>query len=357
MIDELLLKVNTIILYGLLTFIFSTLLYPLYIRLLKRYKAGKTIRDADVTGSEATIFYALHNHKSWTPTMGWGFFLIVVALMVGLSYIPYVFDWINNTLFNRQETYILLFWFFSMWCIGLLDDILNIRGHGKVKGLSAWWKMTGMIFFAAFITYWFYVQLWVDRLMLLPGIRRDLWFWFVPFSFLFVLFVTHAINIADGLDGLAWWMMAMILSTLTLVTFLNQTYIATTLIVIVVAVLISFLWYNINPAKIFMWDSWAFALGGLLSSLILLLNMREGIIIPFIILFGIFIVELLSSFLQIFWKKYFKKKLFAIAPLHHLCEYYGMKEYTVVMKFWMVQWILSLLCILILTYMESFSSM
>ena len=146
----------------------------------------------------------------------------------------------------------------------------------------------------------------------------------------------------------------MVLWTLTIVTFFNQTYIATSLIVIVVAILVSFLWYNINPAKIFMWDSGAFALGWLLSSLILLLNMREGIIIPFIILFALFIIELLSSFLQILSKKYLKKKLFAIAPLHHLCEYYGMKEYTVVMKFWMIQWVLSLICIILIIYLESF---
>jgi phospho-N-acetylmuramoyl-pentapeptide-transferase len=65
--------------------------------------------------------------------------------------------------------------------------------------------------------------------------------------------------------------------------------------------------------------------------------MREGIFIPFVILFGLFIVELLSSFTQIIFKKVYHKKLFAIAPFHHLCEYYGMKEYTVVMKFRMIQ--------------------
>jgi phospho-N-acetylmuramoyl-pentapeptide-transferase len=129
------------------------------------------------------------------------------------------------------------------------------------------------------------------------------------------------------------------------------------LIVIIVAVLFSFLWYNINPAKIFMWDSWAFALGGFLSSLILLLNMREWIFIPFVILFGLFIIELLSSFIQIFSKKYFHKKIFAIAPFHHLCEYYGMKEYTVVMKFWMIQWLLALVSIILILYLESFNTL
>lgn len=355
MTEEILFKGNTIIVYGLITFLFSTLLYPFYIRFLRRYKAGKTIREADVTGSDATIFHSLHQHKEGTPTMGWGFFLIMVAFMVWLSYIPYTLDWINNTLLNRQETYILLFGFFSMWLIGLVDDILNIRGHGKVKGLSARSKMFGMVFFSAFITYWFYGQLNVDWLLLRPGMKIDLWIWFVPFSFVFVLFVTHAINITDGLDGLAWGLMSMVLWTLAIITFFNQTYIATSLIVIVIAILISFLRYNINPAKIFMWDSGAFALWGLLSSLILLLNMREWIILPFIILFAIFIIELLSSFLQILSKKYLKRKLFPIAPLHHLCEYYGMKEYTVVMKFWMIQGVLSIVCVIIIIYIESFN--
>ena len=355
MTEEILFKGNTIIVYGLITFLFSTLLYPFYIRFLRRYKAGKTIREADVTGSDATIFHSLHQHKAGTPTMGWWFFLIMVAFMVWLSYIPYALDWINNTLLNRQETYILLFGFFSMGLIGLVDDILNIRGHGKVKGLSARSKMFGMVFFAAFITYWFYGQLNVDWLLLRPGMKIDLWIWFVPFSFIFVLFVTHAINITDGLDGLAWGLMSMVLWTLAIITFFNQTYIATSLIVIVIAILISFLRYNINPAKIFMGDSGAFALGGLLSSLILLLNMREWIILPFIILFAIFIVELMSSFLQILSKKYLKRKLFPIAPLHHLWEYYGMKEYTVVMKFWMIQGVLSLVCVIIIIYIESFN--
>ncbi len=341
-----------IVLYGLFTFIVSTVLYPFYIRALRKYKAGKTIREVDVTGTQATIFHSLHGYKSGTPTMGWGFFLIIVALMVWLSFIPYSLDWINNTLVSRQETYILLFWFFSMGFIWLIDDILNIRWHGKVKWLSARSKMIGMTLFAAFITYWFYVQLGVDRFILWPWFKIVVWLRFIPLSFLFVLFVTHSINITDGLDGLAGGLMAIVLWILSIITFLNQTYISTALLIIVIAVLISFLRYNINPAKIFMGDSGAFALWGLLSTLILLLNMREGIIIPFLILFLIFIVELLSSFLQIFWKKYRKKKLFPIAPLHHLFEYYGVKEYTIVMKFWIVQWVLALIVLILILYMS-----
>lgn len=348
-----LLKVNSIIIYGLITFFFSIVLYPCYIRFLQYIKAGKTIRNDDVTGNNATIFQSLHGHKAWTPTMGWWFFLITILVMVLLSFIPYHLWWVNNTLLNRQETYILLFWFFSMGLIWLVDDILNIKWYGRVKWLSARSKMLGMILFSAFITYRFYVPLSVDWILLWPGMKIVLWIRFVPLTFLFTLFVTHAINITDWLDGLAGGMMSIILSTLALVTFLNQTYIATSLIVIVISVLFAFLRYNINPARVFMWDSGAFALGWFLSALILLLNMREGIIVPFIILFGLFIVELLSSFLQIWFKKIAKRKLFPIAPFHHLCEYYGMKEYTVVMKFWLIQGILALVSIVIIFYLES----
>ena len=348
-----LLKVNSIILYGLITFIISTLLYPLYIRFLKYIKAGKTIRQDDISGNNASIFQSLHSHKEWTPTMWWWFFLIMVLFMILISFIPYYFDRVNNTLFNRQETYILLFGFFSMWLIGLLDDILNIKWYWRVKWLSARSKMAGMTLFAGFISYWFYVPLWVDWLILWPGMKIHLWIRFIPFSFLLTLFITHAINITDWLDWLAWWMMSVVLATLATVTFINQTYIATSLIVIIIAVLVSFLWYNINPAKVFMWDSGAFSLWWFLSSLILLLNMREWIFIPFVILFLLFIIELLSSFIQIFSKKYFKKKIFPIAPFHHLCEYYGMKEYTVVMKFRMIQGMLALVALVLILYIES----
>lgn len=350
----LLTKLNGLILYGLIAFFVSIFAYPRYIRFIRSMKWWKQIRDDDVTWKEAVIFHALHEHKSGTPTLGWWLLLVVVLFMVWLSYIPYHLDWINNTLFNRQETYILLFGFFSMGLIGLVDDIINIQWKNRVKWLSARWKMSGMILFASFITYWFYVQLGVDWLILRPGMKIDLWLWFIPFTFLFVLFVTHAINITDGLDGLAWWMLTMVFTILAIVTFFNQTYIATSLIVVVVAIIVSFLWYNISPAQIFMWDSGSFALWWLLSTLVLLLNMREGIMIPFFILFMLFIIELLTSFIQIISKKIRWKKVFPIAPFHHLREYYGHKEHTIVMKFWMIQWVLSLIAIMVLIYMEFF---
>ena len=348
-----LVKLSQILFYALVSFGISLLLYPAYIRLLQRVKAGKTIRENAATGEKSEIFSKMHAHKQGTPTMGGGMFLIVMLVMILGSFLLQHFGWIGNSLWNAKESYIILFGFFSMGLIGLVDDFLNIKNYGKVKGLSARAKLIGMIIFSAWISYWFYVKLGIDYINLWPiAWKIEVWILFPLLTFIATITIVNAINITDGLDGLAGGTMAIILVSLAIVTFLNGTYIATTVVCILVAVLVAFLFFNINPAKVFMGDSGAFALGGLLASLIYLLNMRFWILIPFLIIFGIFIVELCSSFLQIFWKKVFKKKLFTVAPFHHLLEYKGMHETTIVMKTRLVQAILAIAGVLLI-FVES----
>lgn len=348
-----LVKLSQILFYALVSFGISLLLYPAYIGLLQRVKAGKTIRENAATGEKSEIFSKMHAHKQGTPTMGGGMFLIVMLVMILGSFLLQHFGWIGNSLWNAKESYIILFGFFSMGLIGLVDDFLNIKNYGKVKGLSARAKLIGMIIFSAWISYWFYVKLGIDYINLWPiAWKIEVWILFPILTFIATITIVNAINITDGLDGLAGGTMAIILVSLAIVTFLNGTYIATTVVCILVAVLVAFLFFNINPAKVFMGDSGAFALGGLLASLIYLLNMRFWILIPFLIIFGIFIVELCSSFLQIFWKKVFKKKLFTVAPFHHLLEYRGMHETTIVMKTRLLQAILAIAGVLLI-FVES----
>ena len=348
-----LVKLSQILFYALVSFGISLLLYPAYIRLLQRVKAGKTIRENAATGEKSEIFSKMHAHKQGTPTMGGGMFLIVMLVMILGSFLLQHFGWIGNSLWNAKESYIILFGFFSMGLIGLVDDFLNIKNYGKVKGLSARAKLIGMVIFSAWISYRFYVKLGIDYINLWPiAWKIEVWILFPILTFIATITIVNAINITDGLDGLAGGTMAIILVSLAIVTFFNGTYIATTVVCILVAVLVAFLFFNINPAKVFMGDSGAFALGGLLASLIYLLNMRFWILIPFLIIFGIFIVELCSSFLQIFWKKVFKRKLFTVAPFHHLLEYRGMHETTIVMKTRLVQAILAIAGVLLI-FVES----
>ncbi len=346
-----LVKLNHIIVYSLVAVVLAWVIYPLYIKILKKLKVWKTIREDTATGEKSVIFAKLHKHKSGTPTMWWGVFLIVMLIMIWVSFILEKYDLINNTLFNQKETYIILFGFFSMGIIGLIDDFLNVKWYGTIKWLSAKTKLIGMCLFSAFISRWFYSKLWIDYINFWPIAGEvSLGIFYPIITFFVTISIVNAINITDWLDWLAGWLMSIVLFVFAVLTFLNQTYIATTVLAILIAVLIAFMFFNINPAKIFMWDSGAFALGWFLSSLLYLLNMRMGIFVPFVILFGLFILEVGSSGLQIFWKKRFKKKLFPMSPLHHLFEYRWISETTIVMKARLIQWLLAAITLIAIFY-------
>lgn len=344
-------KLNSILIYALVAFGLAVTLYPLYISFLKYIKAWKTLREDAVIGGKAEIFQKLHAHKAGTPTMGGGMFLIIMLLMVALSFLLVKLWWINNDLVTREETYIVLFAFFSMGLIGMADDYLNIQNFWTVKGLSAKTKLIGMCLFAGFISYWFFDRLGISYINFWPLAGKiDLGLLYPVVTFFFTIAIVNAINITDGLDGLAWGLLVIVLSVLAFVTFFLKWYLATTVIGIALGVLFAFLWFNIHPAKVFMGDSWAFAMGGLISALFYLLNIRMGILIPFMIVFFIFWAEVTSSFLQIMSKKYRGKKLFPIAPVHHLFEYWGNSETTIVMKFWLVQWLLAAWALIVVFY-------
>jgi len=344
-------KLNSIILFALVAFWLGRLLYPLYIKFLKKIHAGKTIREEAVTGEKSVIFSEMHKHKAWTPTMWWWLLIIIVLFMVILSLLVQKLWWTNNSLLNRQETYVLLAGFFGMWLIWLIDDYLNIKGFWAKKWLSAKAKLIMMFIFSGLISRWFWAKLGIDYINLWPIAGKvHLWIFWPILTFVITIAIVNAINITDWLDWLAWGLMWVELLVLAVVTFTNQTYIATTFVVIVWAVLASFMFFNIFPAKIFMWDSGAFAMWWLFAALIYLLNMRIWIIIPFLILFLPFIIDICSSFLQIFWKKVFHKKLFEVAPLHHLFEKRWNHEATIVMKFWMVQALLAAVFVIMMFY-------
>ena len=333
--------------FTLATFIISITIYPLYIKLLKRIKAGKTIRSNTATWEKSEIFAKLHEHKAWTPTMWWWLFLVMMVLMVWISRLLQK-AWITNYyLWNREETYIILFWFFSMWLIWLIDDILNIKWVWKVKWLNMKAKMLWLILFSAWISYRFYHVLWIDYIDLSPFFGRiHLWIRFPIWTFISTIFIVNAVNITDWLDWLAWWLNIFVLITFAVALFTAHRYLATTVLWICVATLVAFMFFNINPAKVFMWDSWAFALWWIISATTYLLNMSIWIFIPAFIVFLIFIIDLCTSGLQMFWKKVFHHKLFPIAPFHHYLEYIGIKEYTIVMYMWLIQTILTVSAII-----------
>lgn len=358
-------KLNYIIICTLVAFIATISIYPSIIAILRKMKLWITNREEATTGEKAVIFNELHKKKNGTPTM-WGIvFFIVMCIMILGSWLAAHYWYTNHTLVSRQETYIILFAFFGMGSLWLIDDYIKLKWITKSNGLWARFKLVYMIFCALFISYWFNIKLWVNTIDLWPfdhvlNFSRQVisLFWnnyefsigYIIITFLLSLSITNAINISDGLDGLMSGMMLIVLAVFWWATFYLWWFLATAVIGITIGILCWYLWFNINPAQIFMWDSGSLALGWLISTLVYLISIKIGFIIPFMILFSIFWLEIWSSLLQIGRKKLFQRKLFIIAPIHHLFEKLGYSETNIVMRFWLVQSAIAMIVVIMMAY-------
>lgn len=365
-------KLGQIVAYSLFAFFIAVFSYPIYINFLRKMKALKTIRETTPDWKDATIYKKLHAHKAWTPTAWWGLILIIVFLMVLFSLILQKAWVVQNSLISQQETYILLFAFFGMGFIGLVDDFVNVLWMTQVRWISMKMKVAAIVWFSCFTAFWFTYKLGAHNINLWPlpiDLNLHVWdinlwnFWKIFFwssivaislypivVFFLDMMIVNAVNIADWLDWLVGWMLMFVFIVCWVITFYYGWYLATTLIWIVICSLAAFLWFNIYPAKVFLGDSWSLGLWWFLAAILYLINLKAWFFIPFFILFSIFIVVFASSFLQLFWKKHFKKKLFTVAPFHHLLEYKWRPEQNITMRFWLIQMFLAIVTLVIFFY-------
>lgn len=329
-----------------LSFVITFFLMPWGVRLFIRHGIGKNIRVEWLVW-KAVEFAKLHEGKWGTPTMWWVFILLAVIILIGLSIIIQKLDpsvkeflWldINHSLWNRKETYIPIFTLLSVWCIGMIDDYMNIRWIGRTKWLSATIKITLLILLWCVGAYWFYFKVWYDEVSL-PGIgMMNLgFFYMIVFVFIFIA-GANSVNITDGLDGLAWWLLLFQYAGYGFITYSQGLFILSAFCFIIVGALIAFLWFNIHPAKIFMGDVGSLALGATLAVIALLTDT----LFAFIVMSSIFILETVSVILQIMSKKLRNgKKIFRVAPFHHHLEAIWWKEETIVMRFWLIGMVLT----------------
>lgn len=325
--------------FSLTTFLIGFLLIPFYIDFLKKHKIGKQIRE-EATIGKATEFSKLHKSKTWTPTLGWAIILLVVFLMVWASIVLQKMGITNNSLFNQQETYLSLFTLFTIGVLWWIDDFLNVRWYGRTKWLSARFKMFWLSVFSGVGAWWFYDKLeWSHRLLDIPFTSGvEIGILFIPLFIFIFLASANSVNITDGLDGLAPGLLLFSYSVYAYITYDQWLFLLSTLCVSIVWALIAFLWYNIKPAKFYMWDVGSLALWANLWIMALITNT----VFVFIIIGSIYIFETLSVIIQLMSKKLRKwKKVFKIAPFHHHLEAIGWKEETVVFRFWLIGIILS----------------
>lgn len=330
--------------FSLIAFWVWMILIPYYIEILKKFKIWKQIRE-EATIWKATEFAKLHKTKTWTPTM-WGWIiLIIIWLMVLWSMLLQQLWFTNNSLLNKQETYLSLFTLFAVWLLWAIDDYLNVRWIWRTKGLSARFKMFWLLVFATLWALWFYYKLWwnvVDEVWNFVRTLKnpfweniELWLYFIPLFVFIIIAWANSVNITDWLDWLAWWLLLFAYWVYAYITYDQWLYLLSTLCVSIIWVLVAFLWFNVKPAKFYMWDVWSLALWANLWIMAMLTNT----VFVLIIVSAIFIFETISVILQLTSKKLRNwKKIFKIAPFHHHLEAIWWSEENVVFRLWLV-WI------------------
>lgn len=316
------------------SFVFTLSLAPYFISLLHKCNICQQIREKTVDGKVASLFRSLHIAKRGTPTMGgiliWGVVLLVVLLSIILEY----FDITKFSLWNRAETYLPLFTLVTVALLGAVDDFFNIKNIGGVKGMKVKPKMFWLIVFAVIGALWFYFKLdWNMRPLLFPGIGYyEIGWWVIPLFIFVIIACANAVNFTDGLDGLAGGLLVIAYLAFGIISYAQNLFILSAFCTVIAGALMGFLWFNVPPAHFYMGDTGSLSLGATLGVIAMLTN--SVFILPFIGF--VFVIEGLSSLIQICSKKFFNRKVFHIAPFHHHLEYLGWPETLITLRFWII---------------------
>ncbi|MFA6551426.1 MAG: phospho-N-acetylmuramoyl-pentapeptide-transferase [Patescibacteria group bacterium] len=304
---------------------------PALTHFLYKYKLGKSIRNNGTT----PIFTKLHKDKEGTPTMG-GLIIWVTVLVLALAFF-YAAKFVDLDFFQqmnfltRSQTLLPLGCLVAAALVGLIDDILDIRGKGK-GGMRVRQRLIIYTLIAIVGALWFYYKLDWD-LLHIPFVGNwQVGLWYIPI-FVFVIVATaFSVNQIDGLDGLAGGTLLTAFGAYGIIAFVQGKFDLAAFCGVIIGALIAFLWFNIKPARFFMGDTGAMSLGVTLGIIAMLTN--QALLLPVI---GIlFVVEALSSIIQVVSKKLRGKKIFLSSPIHHHLEAVGWPEYKIVMRFWLI---------------------
>lgn len=311
-------------------------------RIIKRLNSRKRVFKEN-----APIFSQLHRSKEGTPVMAgviiWG---TVVIVIFGLALLSLFFDgfWRELSFLSRSQTYLPLAGMILAALAGAADDIAGIVNFRGKNGFSLKERLVIFFFVALIGAWWFATKLeWSSLYVPFLG---EITIGVLPYALFFILVVmatAFSLDLTNGLDGLAEGVALIILACLAVVAFANQKYDLAMFIASLIGGLVAFLWFNIYPARFFMGDTGAMSLGVAIAIIALLTN--TALLLPF---FGfILVVESLSDIIQLSSKKFFKKKVFISAPIHHHFEAKGWLEPQITMRFWIISGIMASLGLII----------
>lgn len=316
-------SLTTTALAAVASFVLSMLLTPAYTALAYRFKLWKKVRDRALTGERAEVFHKLHadKHKRNIPTMA-GIIMVIAITVITISF---------NL--SREQTYLPLFGTLAAASVGLVDDIINIRGPDfGIAGMRSQIKFLLIFVIAALAGLYFFYKLGYSSIEVPFFNQITLGPLLIPLFILVVVATANSVNISDGLDGLSGGLLSIAFGTYAIIALLQGNFGIAMFCSTAGGTLLAYTWFNIYPARFFMGDIGSFALGTALGIVAMLTDTM--VLLP--IIGGMFVLEGGSSLLQVLSKKLFKRKIFLSAPIHHHFEAMGWPETKVTMRFWVL---------------------
>ena len=327
-----------------ISFLLALIWRPALSYFLKKYKLGKQIREDE----RAPIFSKLHAKKSGTPTMGgiliWGTILILALLIFYLAKFTNLAFFQNLNFLTRPQTLLPLGALIASAIVGLFDDLIDIKkNNGKAGGLRMRHRLIIYTLIACFGAYWFYYKLDWD-LIHIPFLGNfEISWWYIPIFIFIIVATAFSVNEIDGLDGLSGGTLLAAFAAYGAIAFTQEKYDLATFCGVIVGALLAFLWFNIYPARFFMGDTGAMSLGVTLGIVAMLTN--SALLLP--IIGFLFVLESGSVIIQVISKKIWRKKIFLSTPFHHHLEARGWPEPQIVMRFWVVAGVTSVIGLII----------
>jgi len=304
-------------------FTLAMILTPVYTYFAYKYKFWKRQKTVTLDGKQLEVFSKLHEKKisRHVPTMAGLIFIIAISV------VTLIWNW------SRPQTWLPLAALIMGAMIGLIDDIMNLRSHGGVAGMRAPVKFALITLGGLCLGWFFWAKLGYNSTHIPFVGNWDLGVWIIPLFAFVVVATGNAVNISDGLDGLAGGLAAFAFGIFGIIALLQDNFGIAGFCLTILGALLAYLWFNIYPARFFMGDVGALALGCSLA----VVAMLTGTLFLLPVIGVMFVVDAGSVILQQLSKKFrHGKKIWLSSPIHHHFEAIGWPEAKVTMRFWLL---------------------
>lgn len=349
--EDIVISVIKILSLGAIASVISVLLTPFLTNILYKHKLWrKEVRKKTIDGKEAVYFNKFNSEREVSVPRFGGVLIWLVALLVALIFFflanifPDIYLFQKFNFLSRSQTWLPFFALTAAGILGFLDDFLQVKGKGKyiAGGLTFLQRFLIVLLIGLIGGWWFFAKLDIQTIHIPGNGDFYLGMWYI-LLFIIVTLACWSGGVIDGIDGLAGGVFAVIFGAFSIIAFFNNQIDIAAFCSVIAGTTLSFLWFNIPPARFYMGETGSLALTVTLAVVAFLTD--SVLVLP--IIAAPLVVEAGSVIIQLISKKFFKKKIFLASPLHYHLEAKGWEREKITMRFWIFSVVLAIIGITI----------